>query len=233
MDMNRLRRIAGLTESKKETRTPLTEMYDEDDEDMSSAERELAAKADKDLKKKGVKIAKVDPDKDIESAAKKEAADAKTAKAEEPKAVEEKPASSEETKTAEAKRRGKAPNPESKMQKALAWVIANPHAKRGEFIKHAESFAMSPNYASAHFYAIKAKLKAKTDVTECFFLTHPQSSNFMLAENREMNQYQWIDHSSDLEPLVFMSEADARKMMMTIHDFKRQGAVLTKFDMSK
>lgn len=242
MNIDRIRKIAGLStiaESKKAAQQALNESFHDDDDDMSPAERELASKADKDLKKKGVKIGKIDPDKDMADAAKKEVASKAEHKPEEkkeepPKAETKSEEAPKEKDAAEAKRRGKAPNPDSKMQKAKAWIVANPHAKRGEFLKHAESFAMSKNYGSAFFYAVKRALgsKGKEEVKECFFLTHPQSANFVLAENREMNQFQWIDASSDLEPLVFVSEAEARKMMVTIYDFKRQASVLTKVDVS-
>lgn len=246
-NLTRIQQLAGI---------PITESYDDDD-DLSPAERELAAKAEKDLKKKGVKVGKVDPDKDLHALAQrrkakeaakeadedKEEAEAKAAaskeEADEPKAEEKKEAPKAEEKkeepkkeeaAAEAKRRGKAPNPESFNQHAKANAK---NMTRGEFLKWAaEKHGKGKHYASALFakYNPKSGRQVKTD--ECWVLVHPQASSFMLAENEAMNQYQWIDDASPMNPMVFETEAEANKVAKWIHEWKNQSAVLVKVDLT-
>ena len=173
-DIARIRQLAG--------QQPIMESFSDDDDDdgLSKSERALASKADSDLKKKGIKVAKVDPDKDVSALArrrkasetKKEAAAddeekkaAAAAKAEKeaeeknaPKADdEEKPApkkeepkkeepkkeepKKEEPKKEEPKKRGKPTNANSKAQRALAWIKANPDAGGGAFAKWAAALS--------------------------------------------------------------------------------------------
>lgn len=264
-DISRIRALAGMQ--------PLTESYDDDDDDgMSASERALLKKAEGDLKKKGIKVRDADPDKDLhalaqrrkakelarEEAEDREEAESKAAAAaekkaeekEEPKAKDDKkaaPKKEPETKkeepkkeapkaeekkdepAAEVKRRGKAPNPESFNQ------IAKANAKnmtRGEFLKWAaEKHGKGKAYASALFakYNPKSSRAIKTD--ECYMLQHPFVSSFLLAENKMMNQYQWIDSASPMDPLIFESEAEAKKVAEWIYEWKNQTAQIIKVDL--
>ena len=259
-DISRIRALAGMQ--------PLTESYDDDDDDgMSASERALLKKAESDLKKKGIKVKDADPDKDLhalaqrrkakelarEEAEDREEAESKAAaaaekkaeekeepkaeekkeaapKKEEPKAEEKKEAApKKEEPKAEEKRRGKAPNPESFNQ------IAKANAKnmtRGEFLKWAaEKHGKGKAYASALFakYNPKSSRAIKTD--ECYMLQHPFVSSFLLAENKMMNQYQWIDSASPMDPLIFESEAEAKKVAEWIYEWKNQTAQIIKVDL--
>ena len=244
-DISRIRALAGMQ--------PLTESYDDDDDDgMSASERALLKKAESDLKKKGIKVKDADPDKDLhalaqrrkakelarEEAEDREEAESKAAAAaekkaeekEEPKAEEKKEAApKKEEPKAEEKRRGKAPNPESFNQ------IAKANAKnmtRGEFLKWAaEKHGKGKAYASALFakYNPKSSRAIKTD--ECYMLQHPFVSSFLLAENKMMNQYQWIDSASPMDPLIFESEAEAKKVAEWIYEWKNQTAQIIKVDL--
>ncbi len=267
-DISRLRALAGVQ--------PLTESYDDDDDDgMSASERELAGKADRDLKKKGIKVANVDPDKDIRSLARrrkahdaryeekvdkeeaeeKEAAEKEKAtepkaepeaKKEAPKAEEKKEAApkkepeakkeepkAEEKKeepAAEAKRRGKAPNPESFNQHAKANAK---NMTRGQFLTWAaEKHGKGKAYASALFAKYKPKSSREVKTNECYMLQHPSVPAFLLAENKMMNQYQWIDGASPMDPLVFETEAEAKKVAQYIYEWKNQTADIVKIDFS-
>ena len=259
-DISRIRTLAGMQ--------PLTESYDDDDDDgMSASERALLKKAEGDLKKKGVKVKDVDPDKDLhalaqrrkakdkakEDAEDREEAESKAAaaaekkaeekeapkaeddkeaapKKEEPKAEEKKEAAPKKEEPAtEAKRRGKAPNPESFNQHAKSNAK---NMTRGEFLKWAaEKHGKGKAYASALFakYNPKSGRAIKTD--ECYVLQHPSVSSFLLAENKMMNQYQWIDSASPMDPLVFESEAEAKKVAEWIYEWKNQTAQIIKIDL--
>jgi chemotaxis protein histidine kinase CheA len=272
-DMERIRKIAGLP--------MITEGFRDDDEGdgLSAAERELAKKADGDLKKKGISVGKVDPDKDLQTLAKKRAAKEKKAeeradsseeaekkaaaaekksdedkapkaddkeeksekpapKKEEPKKEEvkkEEPKKEEpkaEEKAEEAKRRGRAINPEAKRQKAIAWINSHKNEKRGVFIKWAaDNLQMTHHYASALFAKHNPKSgRTPTEVKECWILVHPQIKSFILGENRELNQYQWIDPSSDFDPMIFETEAEAEKMAKYMAEWKSQVAIIEKVD---
>lgn len=253
-DISRIRTLAGMQ--------PLTESYDDDDDDgMSASERALLKKAEGDLKKKGVKAKDADPDKDLhalaqrrkakdkakEDAEDREEAESKAAAAAEKKAEEKEAPKAEDDKEAapkkeepkaeekkeepatEAKRRGKAPNPESFNQHAKSNAK---NMTRGEFLKWAaEKHGKGKAYASALFakYNPKSGRAIKTD--ECYVLQHPSVSSFLLAENKMMNQYQWIDSASPMDPLVFESEAEAKKVAEWIYEWKNQTAQIIKIDL--
>lgn len=246
-DISRIRALAGMQ--------PLTESYDDDDDGMSASERALLKKAEGDLKKKGVKVKDADPDKDLhalaqrrkakekakEDAEDREEAESKAAAAAEKKAEEKEAPKAEEKKeepkaeekkeepATEAKRRGKAPNPESFNQHAKSNAK---NMTRGEFLKWAaEKHGKGKAYASALFakYNPKSGRAIKTD--ECYVLQHPSVSSFLLAENKMMNQYQWIDSASPMDPLVFESEAEAKKVAEWIYEWKNQTAQIIKIDL--
>ena len=245
-DISRIRTLAGMQ--------PLTESYDDDDDGMSASERALLKKAEGDLKKKGIKVKDADPDKDLhalaqrrkakekarEDAEDREEAESKAAAAaekkaeekEEPKAEEKKEAApKKEEPKAEEKRRDRAPNPESFNQHAKANAK---NMTRDEFLKWAaEKHGKGKAYASALFakYNPKSGRAIKTD--ECYVLQHPSVSSFLLAENKMMNQYQWIDSASPMDPLVFESEAEAKKVAEWIYEWKNQTAQIIKVDLTE
>ena len=220
-----IRKIAGLT--------PIMESVEDDDEDpdvkiamkdkrqaafekrnkneLSAAEKEAAIKE---------KMAKEKAKEAREKKADEKPVEKKEAPKAEPKA-EEKPAAKADEKPAEsneAKRRGRAPSDDSKRGQARSWLNSNPNASRKEFLAHAASFAMSPAYASA----FRAAHKAKSKVAECYVLSHPSMPSFLLAENREINQMQWVDPTSPLEPMIFESKAEAEKVAKYMSEWKSQ-----------
>lgn len=268
-NLDHIRKIAGL---------PLTESVaireSDDDEDLSPAERELAAKAEKDLQKKGVKVKNVDPEKDIsrlaqkhkkseehkeseeereerESAARERAekeseskerketekagmnpkAAQKQERKEAAKKEEEKRGGGEEKPAAEAKRRGKAPSENSGAGKLRSWIAANPGKGRKEAWAYArETIGMTPAGFSTNWQKAKGGAKA---ATEAFVLLHPSVPSFLLAENREMNQYQWVDMGSALEPLVFFTEAEAQRIAKYMAEWKNQQSTLVRVDLTE
>lgn len=228
-DINNIRKIAGL---------PLMEarIDDEDDEDpdakIAASDKRQAAfeKRNKKELSDAEQAAKERNEKLKAQAAEKKAAK-ETEKKEAPKA-EEKPAEKKEDapkaeeKPAEksdeqrSSTRGRKPSDSSKMGQARKWIQDHPTASRGDFMKHAESFNMSRHYANAFFYSVKKKMK----VTECYILVHPNLPSFVLAENREMNQMQWVDPTSPLEPMIFESREEAEKIATYMSEWKSQYA---------
>lgn len=229
-DINAIRKIAGL---------PLMEAFgrdEDDDEDpdakiASSDKRqaafekknknemrraELEAKNKEKVAAKKAEEAKAEK-KEAPKPAEKKAEEKPAEKKEEPKAAEKKEESNESN---EAKKRGRTPSDSSKMGQARAWLQSHPEASRSEFMKHAESFNMSRHYANAFFYSVKKKMK----VTECFILVHPTMPSFVLAENRELNQMQWVDPTSPLEPMIFEKKAEAEKIAKYMSEWKSQYA---------
>jgi hypothetical protein len=86
-----------------------------------------------------------------------------------------------------------------------------------------EHLDMGSHYASAYFQRMKGKKVAATESDQMWLLFHPSASNFILAENREMNQYQWTDGTNDnLTPLVFESEAATAKLVEYMGSIKNQ-----------
>lgn len=228
--------------NKKELDDNAEMMRKRTEEQRKAAEEKKAAKAAKPAEKKEEKPAPKAEEKKPESkpAEKKEEKPAPKAEAKpEPKA-EEKPAEKkEETKAEEKaaeekKRRGKAPNPGSKAQRALAKLKT---MTRGEFIKWAaEELEMGKNYASAYYARHNPKSSREQKVTEAkvlWGLAHPFLKGFVLAENRELNQMQWIDADSKLEPMLFISEAEAQKIAKHMSEWKSQTAVVESYDFSE
>jgi len=236
-NLNELRAIAGL---------PLNERYDDDDDDgLSRAERELASKADKELKAKGVKVPDIDPDKDISKAAnrsktKKDAADttadeeepAATAKEEpaatakeEPAAKKEEPAAKKEEPTV-AKKRGRSADPNSNMSVGREWIKNHPDASLGQWKDHcAATGLMVPAQASAFFYrhSVKAtrnpKTKGQTSESVWMF-AHPMQPSFYLHENAGMGTYEWVNESEAKMPVVLETIEDANRLVQFLSDWK-------------
>lgn len=248
-DISRLRSIAGLPA------TPITESYDDDDEDPD------VKRADNEAKKRGIKLpdvkSKIDPEKDLSSLAKARASSEKKKEAEadseeekeaktkaaEKAAVEkeskerdsasdsddddDKPVKKEEAKAAEAKKRGRAPNESSKSGQLRAWIAANPDKPRKEAWAHAQ--AMNPPFTAAGFNTIyqSIKSKMKKSVTECFIMRHPTIPSFVLSENREFNRYDWISEN-DFEPMpvVLETREEADELARFLSDYKRTIVVI-------
>lgn len=175
---------------------------------------------------------------------KPEAAKPEAAKPEEkkPEPKAEEPKAEEKKEEAAAKKRGKAPNDNSKEGQARAWLKAHASMPRNErrkaFIKHFSSensakwdTPWSKARASAAYakYSPRSAEEAKQEVKELWALVHPFMPSFMLAENREMNQMQWVDPLGDLEPMFFHTEAEAQKIAKYMAEWKGQQSVLDKF----
>lgn len=233
LNVNELRKLAGLSVVVESSRE------DDDEDGLSKAERELASKAEKDLEKKGIKVKDFDPDEAVGS--KKDTEEKPAAKKEEkpaaakpapkkdkpaPAKKEEKPAAKDD-KPAEKKARAPRPeNPSKKASQIRAHLNANPDMTRGQFTAYAiEKMGMSKAGANTYFY----KYKAKKEVKEGYILVHPSAPGFVLAENKMMNQYQWVDGTSTLEPEVFVTEAAAKKVAQYMTDFKFQTPVVESF----
>lgn len=231
-----VRRIAGLP-------TPavakLNEAWDADDSDDEDPDVKIA-NADKGQQhfekknKKELKAAsagakemssKKKPDaespKKEAAATKKEEAPAKA----EVKKVEAEKTAADTPAAAEAKRRGKAPNPNSFNQHAKSKASS---MKRGDFIAWAaKEHGKGKHYASSLFakHNPKSSRQAK-EANEGWIIVHPHLNGFLLAENRELNQMQWVDPSSPIDPMFFTNEAEAQKVVKYMAEWKSQAAVV-------
>jgi len=208
MNIDLWRKLAGITER----------VNDDDDEDMSSAERALAQKADTDLRKRGINV-----EKDLAAAEKKEEAKKKKVAAAKPAAKQEPKEESKE----EPKQKGSA----KKRPQALAWLKSHPSATRGEFMKAAEGWGMSRAYAGSHYYLLRKRARG-SDVKEAWMLFHPSVPRFALAENRQFNRYQWIslEDGKGLEPLCFFNEQEALDVAKYMSEYQSQVAVVERLD---
>jgi outer membrane biosynthesis protein TonB len=237
-NIGNIRKIAGL---------PLNEAWDRDDDDedpdakiaMSDKGQQAFEKKNKgELESNAAMLKKRTADQ--KAAAEKKKAEAKPAekkeepKKEAPKAEEKKPveAKKEEPKAeepkkeepkAEAKRRGAAPNENSFNQQAKKY--AKEHT-RGSFIKWAkDTHGKGTAYASALFAKYNPKSgRTPAAANECYVITHPHMPSFLLAENREMNQMQWIDPTSPMEPMMFSTLAEAEKTAKYMSEWKSQAS---------
>ena len=104
---------------------------------------------------------------------------------------------------------------------------------RGEFLKWAaEKHGKGKAYASALFAKYNPKSSREVKTNECYMLQHPSAPSFLLAENKMMNQYQWIDSASPMDPLVFETEAEAQKVAKYINEWQNQVSDIIKIDLS-
>lgn len=224
--------------NKKELDDNAEMMRKRTEEQRKAAEEKKAAKKSEEKKeeKPAPKAEEKKPEPKKAEAKPEEKKEEKPApKAEEKPAEKKEEAPKAEEKAAEEKkRRGKAPNPGSKAQRALAKLKT---MTRGEFIKWAaEELEMGKNYASAYYARHNPKSSREQKVTEApvlWGLAHPFLKGFVLAENREMNQLQWIDADSKLEPMLFVSEAEAQKIAKHMAEWKSQTAVVESYDFKK
>jgi hypothetical protein len=131
----------------------------------------------------------------------------------------------------EAKKRGRAQSDDSKSGQARSWLTHadNKGHTRGGFIKHATAnLGMSAHHANTFYYAHKKKNAAGEPLKEGYVIYHPHLASFMLAENREMNQMQWIDPTSPLEPCIFETQEEAEKIAKYMREWKNQNAQVVK-----
>lgn len=193
----------------------------DDDKKEKSAVRTVAGKA-----YGGSKQKEESSDEEDETPAKKEAPAAE--KKEAPKAEKAAPAEKKEES-------GSAPASDAKFASlARSFLAHNPNASAADVRAHCVKAGCTP---PAHFHSrlsgIKASVKKsmlKKGVKEGFILIHPQMPSFVLAENMAMNQYQWVsmkDEKSSLEPMMFVTEADAKKVMLYVKEYKNQACILT------
>lgn len=246
-EVNRMRSLAGL---------PLLVEW-ADDDDMSSSERALADMADRDLKKKGIKV-DADPEKDLEKLAKSKAAKKAASKEEHDASQEEK-----DEKAAQAAEKAKASAEHSAREKAVAAEkddepAANSAAKPTETVAEKKARAqkgsvtadmnkwiaghkeplrsaamahgksLGHNGGSVSAWWIKHQPRSQfKDANEVYVFTHPSVPSFQLVENTEMGIYQWVDYNSNLEPMVFTDLNEAKKVARHLGDWKNQFVNIT------
>lgn len=245
-DINQVRKIAGLSPVNESWDR------DDDDYDDPDVKIAMGDKRQREFEKKNkgeldaAKKAMAERNKAQKEAAAKKKAEAESKKAEEKPAAkaeekkpepkpeakkEEKPVAKAEEKkeekkeeAAEAKRRGAKPNENSKSQRALAWIKSNPQGKRGEFLRWAkENLDMGAAYGSAFFARHNPKSSRQVQqANEHWVITHPSMPSFVLAENREKGVMQWIDPTSQLEPMIFTKLAEAEKVAKYMSEWKSQ-----------
>jgi outer membrane biosynthesis protein TonB len=224
-NLGRLAKIAGVQ---------LNEVWDRDDDD-EDPDAKIAGedKRQKAFEKKNkgelkAAAAATPPKKaDKKPAEKKEEPKAEEKK-EEPKAEEKKEEpKAEEKKEEEAKKRGRAANPESFNQHAKANAKS---MSRGQFITWAaEKHGKGKNYASSLFAKYNPKSSRQVaEAKEVWILTHPHMPSFTLAENYEMKQMQWVDATSPFSTVVHLSEAEAQKTAKFMSEWRGQTSVIEK-----
>lgn len=235
-NMERLRSLAGVQLKESATKTQLSEGWDDNDGYGDDEDPDVAI-ASKDSRQSAFEKRSRKQRASDDAEATKQAANAKAkaiaAKPSEPKpAKEAEPEAKADEKAADApKRRGRAPSDDSKSGQARNWLTGNPAAKRGDFIKHAgEHFGMTKHHANTYFYAHKAKKSGS--VSEAFVLAHPMAKSLVLAENREMHTYQWIDPTSDLTPAIFFERAEAEKLAKYMAEWRSQAVVIETIDLT-
>lgn len=200
-------RIAGI---------PLTESWDDDDEDpdVKIANKD---KRQQEFEKKAKKvISKVDADKDMAKLAKKD--------------KEDKDDGSDTADKAPAKK--DKPASESKPASGATFAsIARGVLKNGGNAAAVRAALEKAGVAvPAHLHSRLHAMKKKVTSESFFIITHPHMPSFYLAENGAMNQYQWIsskDDSTSLDPMVFETKHEAEKVMTYLKEYKNQIAVLT------
>lgn len=207
------------------------EGWDDDDEDpdVKIANSDKRQSAFEKRNKKEIKAANKDADAKEESKKSEDRKPDPESKQDDSKKEPEAAAKAEE-----AKRRGKAPNENSFNQQAKKY--AKEHT-RGSFIKWAaENHGKTKNYASAMFAKYNPKSGREQKVVEAmkvWGIVHPTMAGFTLADNREMNQMQWIDSSSPLDSMIFMSEAEANKVAKYMAEWRSQSAIVESYDFSE
>lgn len=220
--LNEARKYAGLE--------PIVESFEDDDEEDRDAKIAAQDKKQQEFERKNKKTLDA-AEKAIKAKAAREQADKETAdkeKSDAPKSKEDNEDKSKEKSDKEVdNKKNSETSSEEKVVKAKkaaaarAWIAENPSATAGQFKAIAlDKFGMGKHYANTFFYAHKNKNKGKTEVAECFVLSHPTISGYYLAENREMGQHQWIDEDSDLDAMMFESVDQANDYAAKIADWR-------------
>lgn len=219
---------------------------DDDGDDLSSSEKALADAADKDLKKKGIDVAK-DLDTVEKAVAKKAAAKkpvaakkdkpapAAAAPKDEPKVdvapkAEDKPApAAEAPKSAEEK----AVAAKKKIHHAMEWIKKNPNANRRDFMNAADAWGMGKAYASSYHRILHRKVHGNPDIKEAFILLHPNIPRFAVALNKMQNRYQWVslEEYAGLEPLVVETMEEAKIVAKYMLEQNSQNVDITRLPM--
>lgn len=242
-DLSRLRKMAGIQEAAKVPAKPLMEAgwrkeddNDDEDRDAKIASSDKRQKAFEKRNKKTLDDVK-DEGKNVAKEEVKKAEDKKSERSEEAHADKKKEEvqadDKQEEVKAEAKRRGKAPNPNSFSQWAIVNAKKYEHDRKGFFAAAREKFGadksahhISSAYARNNPKSTRSLKEAKT----LFSIIHPFLKGFALAENRELNQMQWIDESSPLDPMFFVTEAEAKKVAKYMAEWKNQSGIVTEFN---
>lgn len=171
-----------------------------DDDGLSNAERELIAKSDRALKKRGVKVDDFDPD-EVEKKPARKAVPAKTEK-ETDGEPREKPKADTEKKEAPTRTRGKPIG--ERGGNIRTWFKENPNAPRKEFMAKAADLGMGAKHANTLYYSLKRK------VSECFFIG---MDGKYLTEGSSLVSPKFIDLADQGELLVFENKRDAYRMV--------------------
>lgn len=172
---------------------------DYDDDSLSSAERELIAKSDRALKKRGVKVDDFDPDEVEKKPMRKAPAKAEKETEAEPK---EKPKADAEKKEAPTRTRGKPIG--ERGGNIRTWFKENPNAPRKEFMAKAADLGMGAKHANTLYYSLKRK------VSECFFIG---MDGKYLTEGSSLVSPKFIDLADQGDLLVFENKRDAYRMV--------------------
>lgn len=238
INTHRLKQLAGIISLFEKEQVKIVESHDDDeDPDVKTAlkdkrQAEFEKKHSSDIKKAEV-AAKEKDEKIKEKKAPLKKTEAKTAsvtpKAEdvkdealkgEPKAVAAAvdKVVPDSAPVAEVKKAAK------KAHTALAWLQANKGATRKDFMTWAKDHGMSSAHANTYFYLLKKRL------TEGFVLHHSQIDKFVLSENRMMKSYVWRDISADadVDPMIFETEQEAKKMAKYMLDYNNQQVTIEK-----
>lgn len=207
----------GMAEMLKIAGVPLSEAWDDDDEDPD-VKTAMKDKRQQEFEKKNKKtIGKVDADKDMARLAKSEKkTDSEDDDTPAEKKAEAKPA---------AKKEESKPAASGGSFAAIARQVlkagGNASAVRAALAK---AGVAEPAHLHSRLHALKKNLK------EGYILVHPQMSSFYLAENMAMNQYQWVsnkDDSTTLYPMIFETKEAAEKVAKYAYDYKNQVTVIT------
>ena len=169
----------------------LKEWDDGADDDLSPAEKALIAKADKDLKAKGVKIKDFDADKMVGDTKPKKAASDDESDEKPKKEKAAKPAVERDPSLPAAARGDKA-------VAARKFLQDNPDARRRDFVAFMAKHGAGSAYSNTMFYALKKKLN------EVFYITNDNGE--VLAEGDEWTIFE--DYKKKLQ--MFKSEWTAK-----------------------
>lgn len=184
------------------TNKNVNEWYEDDD--LSPSEKALIAKAEQDLKKKGIKVKDFDPEKFVGAKDDKEHDEQDDVKQPQLKQHssqhEQRPDQTQtpDKQTIEMKAKG------DKVAQARKFLQDNPQATRKQFVDFVSKFGVSPAYANTMFYALKKKL------TEVFVIVNDQGK--YLSEG---DIWTSVDDSS-IRLLVFKNEWKARKKSLQV-----------------